>query len=99
MTYHIYSVIRWGFPLSKMTTNNYISPIKLCVIDVHVLPFLNIPKDLDPSYKTYLDCWDCFVRKKTLSYSPRNMVLKFYFRSECSLFAFIICESFGFCEK
>ena len=28
------------------------------------LPFLNNPKDLDPSYKTDLDLWDCFGRKK-----------------------------------
>ena len=27
------------------------------------LPFLNNPKDLDPSYKTDLDFWDCFARK------------------------------------
>ena len=64
MTYRIYSVIGRSFALSRMTTNDYINPMKFCVIHVHVLPFLNIPKDLDPSYKTYLDCWDCFVRKK-----------------------------------
>ena len=28
-----------------------------------MLPFLNNPKDLDPSYKTNLDLWDCFGRK------------------------------------
>ena len=39
-----------------------------------VLPFLNISKDLDPSYKMDLDFWDCFGRKKTLSYNRRNMV-------------------------
>ena len=31
---------------------------------IRVLPFLNNPKDLDPSYKTNLDFWDCFERKK-----------------------------------
>ena len=29
-----------------------------------ILHFLNNPKDLDPSYKTDLDLWDCFGRKK-----------------------------------
>ena len=29
-----------------------------------ILPFINNPKDLDPSYKTDLDLWDCFGRKK-----------------------------------
>ena len=31
---------------------------------IRVLPFLNNPKDLDPSNKTDLDFWDCFGRKK-----------------------------------
>ena len=31
---------------------------------IRVLPFLNNPKDLDPSYKMDLDFWDCFGRKK-----------------------------------
>ena len=42
---------------------------------IRVLPFLNNPKDLDPSYKTDLDFWDCFGRKKGPSYKRRNMVL------------------------
>ena len=42
---------------------------------VQVLPFLNNPKDLDPSYKMDLDFWDCFGRKK-LSYNQRNTVEK-----------------------
>ena len=29
-----------------------------------VLPFLNNPKDLDPSYKMDKDFWDCFGKKK-----------------------------------
>ena len=45
---------------------------------IQVLPFLNNPKDLDPSYKMDLDFWDCFGRKKTLSYKRRNMVLFLY---------------------
>ena len=31
---------------------------------IQVLPFQNDAKDLDPSYKTDLDFWDCFGRKK-----------------------------------
>ena len=31
---------------------------------IPILPFLNNPKDLDPSYKTDLDLRDCFGRKK-----------------------------------
>ena len=31
---------------------------------MQVLPFQNSLKDLDPSYKTDLDLWDCFERKK-----------------------------------
>ena len=28
--YHIYPAIRWGFPLSRMTIYNYISPMYFC---------------------------------------------------------------------
>ena len=62
--YCIYSVIRWGFPLSRMTVNNQISPMEFCY---NTIPFLNNPNDLDLSYKTDLDFWDCFGRKKPLS--------------------------------
>ena len=41
---------------------------------IPILPFLNNPKDLDLSYKMDLDLWDCFGRKKTLSYNLRNTV-------------------------
>ena len=34
--------------------------------NIPVLPFLNNPKDLDPSYKMDLDFWDCFGRKEKL---------------------------------
>ena len=44
------------------------------LVKIRVLPFLNSPKDLDPSNKTELYFWDCFGRKKTLSYNQRNMV-------------------------
>ena len=41
---------------------------------IRVLPFLNNPKDLGPSYKMDLDSWDCFGRKKAPSYNRRNTV-------------------------
>ena len=33
---------------------------------IQVLPFLNNAKDLDLSYKTDLDFWDCFRREKKI---------------------------------
>ena len=50
-----------------MSTNNQISPLQFCCNTS--IPFLNNPKDLDPSYKMDLDFWDCFGREK-------NTVLK-----------------------
>ena len=47
--------------------------MKFCY-NIPVLPFLNNPKDLDPSYKMDLDFWDCLRRKKLPSYNRRNMV-------------------------
>ena len=41
----IYLAIRWGFPLSRMTTNNFISPMKFCYNTTFT--FQNNPKDLD----------------------------------------------------
>ena len=58
----IYSAIRWGFALSRMATNNYISHMKFAI--KQILSFLTNPKDLDPSYKMDLDLWDCFGRNK-----------------------------------
>ena len=49
----IHSAIRRSFPLSIMLENNEISSMKVAMIQD--LPFLNNPKDLYPSYKTYLD--------------------------------------------
>ena len=72
--YRIYPDIRPGFV-----------PIEWLQISISVLwnfairpnlPFLNNPKDLDPSYKTDLDLWDCFGRKKTPSHNRRNTVAK-----------------------
>ena len=50
-----------------MSTNNQSVLFNFAVI--RFLPFLNNPKDLDPSYKMDLDFWDCFGRKKTPSYT------------------------------
>ena len=41
---------------------------------IHVLPFLNNPKDLELSYRTDLDFWDCFRRKKNSVLKDRNTV-------------------------
>ena len=35
---------------------------------IQVLPSLNYPKDLDPSYKMDLDIWDCLGKKKSVLY-------------------------------
>ena len=50
---HIYSAIRQSIPLTRMTTNNEISPMKFCSNTSFTFP--NNPKDLDPSYKMDLD--------------------------------------------
>ena len=58
-----------------MITNN----LKLVLLNfaiIGVLPFLNNLKYLKPSYKIDLELWDCFGRKKTLSFKQRNMVMK-----------------------
>ena len=34
-----------------------------------VYPFQNNSKDLDPSYKTDLDLWDCFGRKNMAKFT------------------------------
>ena len=73
--YRIYSAIRRGFHLSRMTTNNLSVLCNFAIIQV--LPFQNNPKDLDPSYKTDLDLWDCFGRKKNPSYIQGNTVALF----------------------
>ena len=56
--YTVCLAIRRGFPLSRMTTNNKKVLCNFAVIQV--LPFHNNPKELDLSYKTDLDFWDCF---------------------------------------
>ena len=60
--YHIYLAIRRGFPSLEwlLITKSILWNFAI----IQILPFLNNPKDPDPSYMTDLDFWDCFVRKK-----------------------------------
>ena len=51
--YCIYLAIRRGFTLFRMTTNT--KPVLWNYARIRVLPFLNNPKDPDPSYKMDLD--------------------------------------------
>ena len=54
--YCIYLAIRWGFPSLEwlQITKSVIWNFAV----IQILPFLNDPKDLDPSYKMDLDFWD-----------------------------------------
>ena len=51
-----------GLSLSRMSTNNQISPMQFCCNKGLTLPKQS--QDLDQSYKMDLDFWDCFGRKK-----------------------------------
>ena len=62
LKYRIYSAIRRGFP--SLEGVQIIKSVLCNVAVIWVLPFLNNPKDLDPSDKTDLDFWDCSGRKK-----------------------------------
>ena len=53
----MYSAIRHNFPLSRMTSNKKISPMKLCY---HTN--CTLPEQSGPSSKTDLDFWYCFRR-------------------------------------
>ena len=68
-----YTMFLWldlGFPsLGRLQITKSI-PGNFTII--RALPFLNNPKNLDPSYKMDLDFKDCLGRKKTLSYIRRN---------------------------
>ena len=57
-----------------MIPNMLISPMKFCY--KKGFPVQNSTQNLDLSYKTDLDIWDCFERKNNPSYSGRNTVLK-----------------------
>ena len=50
------------------------------------LSTLGYPKDLDPSYKTDLDFWDCFWKEKTASISQRKTVEKIVWERYVDLF-------------
>ena len=67
-----FSGYKTGFFFVPLTSNNKISPMKVCYNTN--LPFLNHPKDLDLSYKTDLDLWGCFGRKIIPSYNRKNTV-------------------------
>ena len=65
--YRIYYAIKWGFLLSRMTTNNSI--ILLIFAIIRVLPFLNNPIELFASFKMDLDFLTRLWKEKTLSYN------------------------------
>ena len=50
--------------------------MKFCY-NSQVLPFLNYPKDLDPSNKMDLDFWNYFGRKKTTVLQLKKLVSTF----------------------
>ena len=60
------------FSLSRITTNNFISPVKLCYKTSFSLPQQS--QELDPSYKTDVDFWIVFGSEKFPSYNRRNTV-------------------------
>ena len=74
--YRIYPAIRWGFvPIE------WLQITKSVLWNFAIVPIFTLPKQsqrsrsvLATSYKTDLDLWDCFGRKKTLSYNRRNTV-------------------------
>ena len=70
--YRIYPAIRRGFVPTEWLQITKSVLWNFAIIPI--LPFLNNPKDLDPSYKMDLDLWDCLGRKKTLSYNQRNTI-------------------------
>ena len=73
LRYSIYSAIRRRvYPLSRMVTIT--KSVLWSFALTRVLPFLNIPKDLEPSYKTKLDFWNCLGRKITPTYNRRNTI-------------------------
>ena len=57
-------------------TTNITKSVLLNFDIIPVVPFLNNPKDLDPSYKTDLDFWD-FSEGINPSYNRKNTVFLF----------------------
>ena len=60
--YRIYSAIRPGFPSLEWV--QIIKSVLCNFAVIRVLPFLNNPKDLDPSYKMDLDFLGLFWNEK-----------------------------------
>ena len=58
--------IQLNINTSKMHQDQYYMHSKYCisVVTRHFFPFQNNPKDLDSSYKTDLDLWNCLGRVK-----------------------------------
>ena len=55
---------------------------------IQILPFLNNPKDVDPSFKMDLDFWDCFG-KKNLRLITEEMQYQLNFQScQCIKFQY-----------
>ena len=75
--YHIYSAIRRVFSLLKMITGTITKSVLRNFVIIQILPFLNNPKDLDPSCKMDLDFWDCFGRNELcLKVADSNFFLR-----------------------
>ena len=64
-----------------------------------MLPFLNNPKDLDPSYKTDLDLWDCFGRKNLRLITEEIRYICSQTQSAYVTFIFISLHNPSFSEK
>ena len=74
----IFTLIYPFFPLSPSLWETARYRLKYCLKGpLNPKQPTNQPKDLDPSYKMDLDLWNCFERKKKLSYNRRNMVSVF----------------------
>ena len=58
----VFTTIKQSFLLPTMTPNILISLMKFCY--KMGFPFQNSPKNLDLSYKTDQDFFDCFEKKK-----------------------------------
>ena len=82
-----------GFPLSRMTTYNLISLLSFALIQV--LPFLNNPKDVDPSYKMDLEFWDCFGRKKLCLITNEIWYISVYKSGHICDFLFAVLSKMG----
>ena len=78
--YRTFPARKRGFGLSRISTNNKISPMKFCYDTSFILPKQS--QISGSSYKTDLDFLNCFGKKKTPSYDRRNLV-HIFFLNEC----------------